>query len=58
VLSIVHGGWSLRVVALDQLPDPVAGVARDLGDGGRRVPRGQPPQDLPPAVLMWSLAVR
>ncbi|HEV8190340.1 MAG TPA: hypothetical protein VGP82_02495 [Ktedonobacterales bacterium] len=42
----------LGVVAFGDLADPRPGVAGTLGDGRRRLPRGQAPQHLPPGPLV------
>jgi len=53
VLAIALAGRTLRVGAVDQVPNPVARRAGDLGDRSRCVPHGEQPQDLPPAPLTW-----
>jgi hypothetical protein len=53
VPPIVHALWPVRVVALGNLPNPGAGVAGTLGDGGRRLAFGQQLHDLPPRPFVW-----
>src|SRR5947209_3426132 len=51
-LPIAHPVGALGVVALGNLPDPVARLPGALRDVLRQLPAGEQPQDLPPAAFV------
>ncbi len=52
MLAIDHPGGAFTVVALGELPNPVARVARAFGNHWRRLAPCQQPEDLPPTALV------
>jgi hypothetical protein len=44
---VAHVVWAVRVVALGDLANPVGGIARQSGHGGRHHPASQQPEEVP-----------